>query len=124
MLTGLAIVFIWKRENSKPPFIKVIWVLLCLAEIAVIVYWVLDARLTKFQVALDHLAYESLYPYYVATLTVLSALVSLAHWIFATQYLEVMLLMPILLEHGQADIKKKQQRIRWIMYAANSYYLV
>ena len=31
MITGLAIVFIWKQKNSKPTFIKIIWVLLCLA---------------------------------------------------------------------------------------------
>jgi len=30
LVLGLWIVFIWKRENAKPLFVKVIWILLCL----------------------------------------------------------------------------------------------
>ena len=47
MLTGLVIVFIWKRENLKPTFIKVIWVLLCLAEFAAIVNLTLYEKLDR-----------------------------------------------------------------------------
>ena len=38
------------------------------------------------------------------------------------RYLEVVLLLPLLLEHGQADIQRKQQRVSWILYAVNAYF--
>ena len=47
LLVGLGIVFIRKRDNSKPTFIKVIWVLLCLAELTTIVHWIIYIRLQK-----------------------------------------------------------------------------
>ena len=54
----------------------------------------------------------------------MSVLVSLAHWIFATQYLEIVLLLPILLDHSQADLEKKQRRVKLIMNAVNAYFFV
>jgi len=47
LLSGIAIVFIWRKENFKPTFIKVIWVFLCLAELTVIPCWVILRRLEK-----------------------------------------------------------------------------
>ena len=49
-------------------------------------------------------------------------MISVAHWIFATQYLEVVALLPLLLDHGQADIQKKKQRVLRIIYAVNVYF--
>ena len=63
LLTGLAIVFIWKRENSKPTFIKVIWVLLCLADLADIVFWVLVARMNMLRKDDDFSGFIDIYPY-------------------------------------------------------------
>ena len=54
----------------------------------------------------------------------MSALTSLAHWIFATQYLEVVLLLPLLLEHGQADTERKQQRVRLALNVSNAYFYI
>ena len=54
----------------------------------------------------------------------MSALTSLAHWIFATQYLEVVLLLPLLLEHGQADTERKQQRVCLALNVSNAYFYI
>ena len=56
--------------------------------------------------------------------TVSSILFSVAHWIFATQYIEVMLLLPLLLEHRQENIPSKQRRIVWILKSLNAYFFV
>ena len=83
ILVGLAIVFIWRRENFKPAFIKVIWVLLCLAGFAAIANWVIYIELTKLSKEGNYQRFTDLWPYYDVTGTVVSALVSVAHWIFA-----------------------------------------
>ena len=72
----------------------------------------------------DYQAFRDLYPWLIISETIVSVLVSLAHWIFATQYLEIVLLLPLLLDHSQADLEKKQQRVKWIMNAVNAYFFV
>ena len=123
-LQGLQSFLYGNEKNQKPTFIKVIWALLCLAEIATFVKFILLFKTNKFLKNGDYSGYIDLWPYYVASITITSALTSVAHWIFATQYLEVVLLLPLLLENGQADIKRKQQRVRWILNAANAYFFV
>ena len=78
--------------------------MLCLAEIVNIVFLIVSERLFKLLKDGDSSGFSDLWPYYVVTLSISSALTSLAHWIFAKQYLEVVLLLPLLLKHGQADI--------------------
>ena len=117
MLIGLVIVFILKRKDSKPMFVKVIWALLSLAELAEIG----GIIVLRFMISGGPL---DLYRYYTYMGIFTSVLVSVAHWIFATQYLEVVLLLPLLLENAQADIKKKQHQVRWIIYTANAIFYV
>ena len=73
----------YKRVNKKPTFIKVIWALLCLAELAFIAFRILSVRLNKLLNDSER-RLTDLWPYYIFTLTIFKALVSLAHWIFAT----------------------------------------
>ena len=47
LLIGLSIVFIWKQKDAKPAFVKAIWVLIILAEVAVIANLILYSRLKK-----------------------------------------------------------------------------
>jgi len=106
LLTGLSIVFIWKQKNAKPAFVKAIWVLIVLAEVAVIANLILYSRLKKLIEHKDE-GYEDIWPYYVVTWTIVMSFVSAAHWIFSTKYLEVVLLLPLLMEHGRTDLQKK-----------------
>ena len=41
MLVGLGIVFIWKKKDTKPMFVKAIWITLCIAEISQIANFIL-----------------------------------------------------------------------------------
>lgn len=70
--------------------------MLCLAEVTAIAHTMTDIKINK-----------KIYLYNIVTLTIMSTLTSIAHWIFAVQYLEVVLLLPLLFEHGEADIQKK-----------------
>lgn len=63
-----------------------------------------------------------LWPYYIILGMIVSVLVSGVHWIFATQYLEVALLLPLLIDPGQADIPKKQHQVQCIIIAINVYF--
>ena len=65
-----------------------------------------------------------MYPYLNVLWTVVLVLVALAHWIFATYYLEVVLLLPLLMDHMQPDLKKKKKRVSWIIKGANVFFYV
>ena len=67
---------------------------------------------------------EKIYLYNIVTFTIMSVLTSIAHWIFAVQYLEVVLLLPLLFEHGEVNIQKKRQRVRWVINGANAYFFI
>ena len=45
--TGLAIVFVYKRESTKPVFVKAIWILLLLAEISGVANLILNIRFSR-----------------------------------------------------------------------------
>lgn len=51
-----------------------------------------------------------------------SVFTSIAHWIYAIQYLGVVLSFPSFLDPNQADCEKRQKNTRWIMCAANTYF--
>ena len=87
-------------------------------------YWLIFLRIVELQKDGDYSKMTIMWPYYIAALTITSLLVSVAHWIFATQYLEVVLLLPLLLERVQANIEKKQQRARWVLNTVNTYFFV
>ena len=82
-MIGLAIVFICKRENSKPTFIKVIWVLLGLVGLVAIATLIADGKYNELLKNEDESRY-TVWPYYASSLTIMSALDSIAHWIFVT----------------------------------------
>jgi len=65
-------------------FIKVIWVLLCLAELATIANLMIGVRITKLSQNQDDSGIKEIWPYAIAMFTIASALVSISHWIFAT----------------------------------------
>jgi len=106
-----------KRKDVKPSFIQLIWVLLTFAFLATIILICIKHTFEG-----DEQKTKSFWPYLVVTGTIVLVLVALAHWIFATYYLEVVLLLPLLMDHMQADLQKKRKRVYWIMNAANTYF--
>ena len=82
LLIGLAVVFVWKSKNSKPMFVKVIWFLICIAELASIAGDILQTKKYKLRYDEDERD-QSLWPYLVLMWTIQSVFVSFAHWIFA-----------------------------------------
>ena len=45
MIFGITVVFVRRRTDTKPWFVKAIWVLLCLAQLVGIVYWILIIKI-------------------------------------------------------------------------------
>ena len=64
-------------------FVKIIWVLLILSEIAEITSLILYARLENLEHDHNKIGYADLWPSYVVSWTITLALVSGAHWMFA-----------------------------------------
>ena len=54
--------------------------------------------------------------------TFVLVLVALAHWIFAAYYLEMVLQLPLLMDHMQADLQKKRKRVKLIMNVLNAFF--
>ena len=49
---------------------------------------------------------------------------SFAHWIYATKFFEVVLFFPLFLDPNQVNREKKQKKARWILFAANAFFLL
>ena len=103
-LIGFAIVFVWKRNDVKPTFIKVIWVLLCFTELGTIICWSLFVRHNNLYNGGEEEKANELWSYLVVMWTVVLVSFSITHWIFATYYLEVVLLLPLIMNHMQPDL--------------------
>ena len=125
MLSGLAIVFVYKQQNAKPLFVKVIWVILCIAELTSTTHWILHTK-TVFEVDEDSNLekIKNLWPYHCVFNVITSVLGSVTHWILAIEYLEVVLMLPLLLDPGQADLQKKEKRVKSILKVINAYFYV
>ena len=65
-----------------------------------------------------------IWPYYVVARTLQLTLVSIAHWIFSMQYLEVVLMLSLLMNPSQTDHQKKQKKFQWIIRAINLYFFI
>ena len=74
---------------------KVIWVLLSLDELLSIFLVILISRI-------NNGIYEEVvfWPYYVIFQTISLGLNSITHWIFAIQYFEVVLKLPLILDRS------------------------
>ena len=106
-------------------FVKVIWVILCIAELTSTTHWILHTK-TVFEVDEDSNLekIKNLWPYHCVFNVITSVLGSVTHWILAIEYLEVVLMLPLLLDPGQADLQKKEKRVKSILKVINAYFYV
>lgn len=97
MFLGAIIIFGWHYKLSKQTFVKVMWVLFIVMNVANIINTILYRLIADAQSAGDMEKYDRLLQFSNETYNIELTALMVGHWVFASKYIEVVLKLPLLI---------------------------